>query len=176
MRVAEEDDFRIGVGSIQLLRCRDAEGVAVSEQEPKSVDFDVHYVGEPIAEREAVRVAVHGGDGSDCFQFIQDIERTDVTGVEDPIDLLEDGKDFGAQEAVGIRDDPETHSPASAPAPALAPPALGDLDIEGEVVEDALNDEIHQFFDPGGTMVESRRRRQHDGAGFGDPSQILQVN
>ena len=139
MGMAEEDDLGIGVGSIQLVRCRDAERVAMGEQESESIDFDVHHVGQPIAQGEAVCVAVHGGNRSDRFQVGQNVERTDVSGVEDPIDLLEDGSDLRAQKTMRIRDDPETHSPAPIP----APPALGDFDIESEVVEDALNDEIH---------------------------------
>ena len=139
MGMAEEDDLTIGVGSIQLVRCRDAERVTMGEQEPESIDFDVHHVGQPITQGEAVCIAVDGGNRSDRFQLGQNVERTDVSGMEDPIDLLENGKDLGAQKTMRIRDDPETHSPTSAP----APPALGDLDIECEMIEDALDNEIH---------------------------------
>ena len=139
MGMAEEDDLTIGVRSIQLVRCRDAERVTMGEQEPESIDFDVHHVGQPITQGEAVCIAVDGGNRSDRFQLGQNVERTDVSGMEDPIDLLENGKDLGAQKTMRIRDDPETHSPTSAP----APPALGDLDIECEMIEDALDNEIH---------------------------------
>ena len=63
--MAEEDDLTIGVGSIQLVWCRDAERVTMGEQEPESIDFDVHHVGQPITQGEAVCIAVDGGNRSD---------------------------------------------------------------------------------------------------------------
>ena len=58
----------------------------------------------------------------------------------------------------------------------LSAPAARDLDVEPELVEDALHDEIHQLGHGGGTVIEPWRRRDHDSTRLGHGHQISQVH
>jgi hypothetical protein len=57
----------------------------------------------------SVDVAADGGDGSDLGEFIEDGDFSYVATVEDAVNAVEGGSDFGAEEAVGIGDDSEFH-------------------------------------------------------------------
>src|SRR5689334_12697273 len=55
-------------------------------------------------------------------------------------------------------------------------PARGDVDTHVELIQDALHHEVDQLLDPGRPMVESRRRRQHDGARIGRGEEVAEVD
>jgi len=66
-------------------------------------------LGKPGAGTIMVDVAPNRGDGSDLCEFIEDRGFAHVAKVEDSVDSLQRGGDFGPEETVGIADDAEEH-------------------------------------------------------------------
>ena len=58
----------------------------------------------------------------------------------------------------------------------LTLPPLRDTDIHAQLIQYALHNEVYQIGDLGGTVVEARRGRDHDGARLGDLHQVPQVD
>ena len=57
----------------------------------------------------AVVVAAHGTDGRDLSQCLEDIGASDVARVQDELATTERLERFGANETVGVGDQPELH-------------------------------------------------------------------
>jgi hypothetical protein len=73
--------------------------------------LDEHDFGfrQLTARAVCVHVAADGGDWSDLLELGQDGEFSHVATVKDSVDAGEGWQDFGAKEAVSVRDDSEFH-------------------------------------------------------------------
>jgi len=78
-----------------------------------------------------VDVAADRGDGGNAGEFGENGGVAYVAGVEDVIDAGEGGKEFGAEEAVGVGEDADEHLVA-----------LAETGAGVEVVAEAVADEV----------------------------------
>ncbi len=76
----------------------------MDEVEEVAAEFDGFGGGQLGAGAGDVDVAADGGDGGDAAEGVENLGFADVAGVQDVIDPDEGGEDFGAEEAVGVRE------------------------------------------------------------------------
>jgi hypothetical protein len=99
-----------GIVGVAVEDNRDAGGLRVEVEVFAGVDhvdqtagqLDGLGGGEEGAGTVGVDVAADGGDGGDTGEVDEDGGIADVAGVKDVIDTGQGGKDFGAEEAVGV--------------------------------------------------------------------------
>jgi hypothetical protein len=63
----------------------------------------------PLADIKPIGVAVDRGDGGQRLELGQQIERADITRMEDVVHLGKGVEDLGPKESVGIGDDAQAH-------------------------------------------------------------------
>ncbi len=117
MGVPVHDDLGIRERGIERLRCGRAELVAVRHDDIEAVEPQLGNPGEDASELHSIGVAVHRSHGRYGLELRKQVWGSDVTGMQDPIDLREGVVDLGAEEAVGIGDYAETHQPSPDRAP-----------------------------------------------------------
>jgi hypothetical protein len=171
--VTEHDDLGVRKRGVQILRIRRPELVAMGDHDGEAVELDGGDGRQLPAQLPSVGVAVDRGYRRDGLELVEDRRRSDVTGMEDVVDLPKDVEHRRPKLSVGIRDDAETHDRASA---RVAGPAPADLDVDREVVEDPLHDEIHELGDLGWSMIKTRRGGNDDGAGLGNGHEVAEVH
>ncbi len=109
MGVTVDDDFRVREMLVQRLRGGRAELVAVDQHEVEALDPFLDHCRQPMPEVPTVRIAVHGGNRGEGFEFGEQLRRADVSSMEDVVHLREYVEDLGAEQAVGVGDDAEAH-------------------------------------------------------------------
>lgn len=112
--VAVEDGGKFGCGGVEVEGLEVVEHVEVEAGVGRILDEDDFGLGELGAGAFGVDVAANGGYGSDFSEFVEDGNFSYVATVKDAVDAREGGaaqcgKDLGAEQAVGIRDDSEFH-------------------------------------------------------------------
>ena len=109
MGMSVDDDLRVRKSVIQLLRRGRAELIAVSKNNIEAVQLDRGNLRQSRSKLHSVGVAVHSRHRSQRFQFGQQVWGTNITRVQDVIDLGKRLKDLGPEQTVGIRNDTKTH-------------------------------------------------------------------
>jgi hypothetical protein len=105
MGMPEHDDLGLGEGLVKLCRRRRNEPITVGDRDVEVLEFDFRHRGTFRTDVDPVHVSVHRRDWSDGFEFEQDIDRPDVTAVDDVIDLLEDVENRIREVTVGVGND-----------------------------------------------------------------------
>ena len=117
---------------------------------------------------ESVNVSVHGRDRRQRFQFRQDVGLPHIAPVKDVVYLAEDLEHRVGKPAVRVGDDAEAHL-------FTALPAGHERQVELHVVNDTLNDEIHELAHFSRPVIKARGSREHGSAGFGDSREVAEV-
>ena len=157
MGVAVDDDLRLRKGGVQLVGGGRTELVAVGDDDVKAVEAEPCDLGKPLADFPAVGVPLDGGDRGDRLELRQQPRPPDIPSVEDVVHAFERSNTSG-------RSSPWVSE--IIPSRMLALPRRRDPDVQPELVEDALHHEIHQLVHSRRTVVEPRRGREDDRAGF----------
>jgi hypothetical protein len=170
------------ITSDELLRLRRAGFVTMADVDRDARNFHVDRLPEPRV-ADFVGVAEDGVDGRDEAKLVEDFVAADVTGVEDQLNAEKGVVNFRTQQAMRVGNETEpmdggggmwdVGEPRSVLISAGPP---GHLIADADVVEDATDDEIHQFLDALGTVVETGGRREHDAARSRQAEHVLQMN
>ncbi len=106
MGMSEHDHFRVRISGQQSLRGRHAELMPVNDHEPGPFELQVNLFGDPGSDLEIVGVSVDRRNRRQRFELGQEIERADIAGVEDSIDIPKQVEDSRSEETVSIGDQP----------------------------------------------------------------------
>lgn len=98
--VAVEDGGEFGGGGVEAEVPNIVKHVDVGAFKEHDFSF-----GQAAAAACAVDVAADGGERRDGGEGVEDFGVADVAEVEDGVDALEKGENFGAEQAVGVTED-----------------------------------------------------------------------
>ncbi|MEJ2236951.1 MAG: hypothetical protein P8X82_01525, partial [Gemmatimonadales bacterium] len=104
-------DLGVREGLIESVGRRKTELVSVSDYNDEAVKLNTRHLGTARPYFESIGVPVDRSYGRDHTQLIQEIHRTNVTGVNNVVDLTEDFEHFRAQHPVRVGNDSQTHFP-----------------------------------------------------------------
>ena len=104
-----EDGGELGCRWIEVQRLEVVEHVEVETRVRRVLDENDVGFGQPGAGAFAVDVAADCRYRRNLLQSFKDRRSSYVATVEDAVDAGERGQDFGAKEAVSVRDDSEFH-------------------------------------------------------------------
>ena len=107
--MAMEDGCEFGGGGVEVEALEVVQHVDVEAGVGRVFDEDDVGFGQPGAWAFAVDVAANGRYRRNLLQSLKDRRSAHVAEMEDAVDALEGGRDFGTEEAVGVGDDSEFH-------------------------------------------------------------------
>src|SRR5690606_18624071 len=110
VRVTVDDHVEARVLGDEPERRGRAELMPVDHKDAAALQLDLGGLRQTRAQLEAVGVAPDRGHGSDRLQFDQDVQRADVAGVQNVLDVPEAIEYLGPQPAVGVADEADLHA------------------------------------------------------------------
>ena len=87
MGMTVDDDLRIRKTGIELFRCGRPQLITMSDDDVESVQLDRGDLGQATADVESISIAEHSGDRSQSLKLSEQIERSQISRVQDVIHL-----------------------------------------------------------------------------------------
>ena len=109
MGMAVDDDLCIRKGGIEPFRCGRPQLITMSDHDVESVQLDHGDLGQATADLGSISVAEHGGDRSEGLKVSEQIERSQISRVQNVIHLGKGIEDLGPEQPVGISDHAQPH-------------------------------------------------------------------